>query len=445
MSSVIYPSTNPAATEQWLSQRGEGVYVFDDKGKRYLEALSGLWCNALGYGNQELIEAAREQMQTLAYSHLFGGRSHAPAMRLAEELAAVVPVRSAKSFFGTSGSDANDTHWKLLRYYFNAIGQPQRRKLIAREGAYHGVTVAAAAMTGLPINHQHFDLPMEALGIVRAPGMHYYREAMPGESELDFSSRRASELETLIDREGAETIAAFIAEPVNGAGGVIVPPRGYWEKIQAVLRRHGILFIADEVITGFGRTGTAFGCATYDIEPDMMTAAKALTSGYLPLSASIVRGDLYEAMVEPAANVGAFGHGYTYSGHPVSCAVALATLRIYRRDRVFEHAAKVGRYFQRRLGRLSDHPLVGDVRGVGLLGALELMEDPARKKPFADNTVSQFMQQSAMRHGVIVRSLGPTIALCPPLIITEAQVDELVVALEAALDDSLEFARRGAR
>lgn len=438
MTRILYPTTNLAATEELALVRGEGVYVFDAQGKRYLEGMSGLWCTALGYGNEELVEAAARQMRALPYSHLFGGKTHPVAIELADRLAAMVPVPDARVFFGNSGSDANDTHWKLLRYAMNALGTPKRRKIIARERAYHGVTVAAAAMTGLVPQHAHFDLPLEALGILRAEATHFYRQGLPGETEEQFADRLAANLEALILREDPETIAAFIAEPLSGAGGVVLPPCGYWEKVQAVLQRYGILLIADEVITGFGRTGADFGCTTYAIQPDMMTVAKAVTSAYLPLSGAILRGDMADALVEPSAKVGIFGHGYTYSGHPVPCAVALKTLEIYQRDRIFERAARTGEYLQQRLGSLADHPLVGEVRGVGMIAAVELVADKATRKPFPDGRTGAFAQRRAQENGLILRAVaGSSLAVCPPLVITEAQVDELVDTLRKTLDETL--------
>ena len=439
MSHMIYPTTNLTATEQLTIERGEGLYVYDNQGNRYLEGLAGLWCTALGYGNEELVETAARQMRDLTYSHLFGGKTHPAAMQLADTLSDMVPVTDARVFFGNSGSDANDTHVKLLRYYFNAIGKPEKRKIIARERAYHGVTVAAAALTGLKPNHTFFDLPFDALGILRTGSSHYYRDALHGESEADFATRRADELEALILAEGPETIAAFIAEPVNGAGGVIVPPATYFEKIQAVLRKYDILFWDDEVICGFGRLGADFGATALDLQPQMMTLAKALSSAYMPISASVVSGEIYEALVAPSADVGVFGHGYTYSGHPVACAVASKVLEIYERDNVFAHASMTGAYFQQRLRELSSHPLVGEVRGMGLIGGIELVANRNTGQPFADASIGAFCQRAAQDNGLIVRAMAVnTIGLCPPLIISEQQVDELVEKLGRALDATLE-------
>ena len=440
MSRIIYPTTNLTATEQLVIERGEGVYVYDNQGKQYLEGLAGLWCTALGYGNEEVIEAAAEQMRSLTYSHMFGGKTHPAAMALADKLAEMVPVPGAKVFFGNSGSDANDSLVKMLRYYCNAIGKPEKHKIIARERAYHGVTVAAAALTGLKSNHTHFDLPFDALGVLRTGAPHFYRDGLPGESEEEFATRRADELEDLILAEGPETIAAFIVEPISGAGGVIVPPATYFEKVQAVLDRYNVLMWDDEVICGFGRTGHDFGATAVGIQsPQMMTLAKALSSAYMPISAAVITGDLYEAMVEPSARVGVFGHGYTYSGHPVGCAVASKVIEIYERELMFAHAAKVGDYLQQRLREFASHALVGEVRGMGLIGALELVANKSSKQAFEDNAVGAFCQKSCEDNGLIIRAMGGNcIALCPPLIITETQVDELVGKLGKALDATLD-------
>ena len=444
MTSVIYPTTNFKATEQLFMERGEGIYVFDSHGKKYIEGIAGLWCTALGYGNQELIDAASEQMGKLAYTHMFGGKTHQVAIDLADKLSAMLPLENAKIFFGNSGSDANDTQMKLIRYYFNAIGQPEKRKIIARERSYHGVTIAAASLTGLPVNQVGFDLPIDALGILRTDAPHYYRGAQPGESESDFVSRLANNLEALILKEGAETIAAFIAEPVTGASGVIVPPDNYYQQVAAVLKKHDIFFWADEVITGFGRIGEDFGSNAMGIAPDMMTLAKQLSSAYMPISATAIRGDLYDAMVEQSANLGVFGHGYTYSGHPVACAVALKTLEIYERDNIFERAASVGEYLQRRLREFEQHPLVGEVRGKGLLAAVELVANKRSGQAFEGGMVGAFAQQTCQENGLIVRAVaGSSIAFCPPLIITEQQIDEMIDIFDKSLNETLDFVVKG--
>ncbi len=437
MSAVIYPTTNLAATEQMNIARGEGVYVYDQNGKQYLEGMAGLWCTGLGYGNRELIEAISSSLETLSYSHTFGGKTHQPVIELADKLAEMVPTPNAKVFFGNSGSDANDTHIKLLRYYFDVIGKPEKRKIITRERAYHGVTVASGSLTSLPANLAHFDAPLEALGILRTDHPHYYRGALPGESEAAFVERITGNLERLILEEGPETIAAFIAEPITGASGVIVPPAGYYEKVQAILRRHDILFWADEVITGFGRTGKLFGCETMNIErPDMMSFAKQLSSAYYPISAAVIHGDLYEPMVQASAEVGVFGHGYTYSGHPVACAAALKTLEIYERDGLYQHAAAMGDYLQQRLAEFADMEVVGEIRGRGLLGAVELVEDRESRAPAAE--LAKKATLACQENGLIVRNVaGNALAVCPPLVISREQVDELVGKLRRSIEQSL--------
>jgi 4-aminobutyrate--pyruvate transaminase len=440
MSSIIYPTTNFKSIETLVIERGEGAYVYDNKGKQLIEGMAGLWCTSLGYGNKELIDAASEQMTKLSFSHMFGGKTHQVGMDLADKLAAMVPVDNAKIFFGNSGSDANDSHIKMLRYYFNAIGKPQKYKIIARERSYHGVTVAAASLTGLAVNQNHFDLPIDALGILRTDAPHYYRGKLDGESEAQFVDRIVGNLEALIEREGADTIAAFIAEPVTGASGVIVPPAGYYEKVQALLSKHDILFWADEVITGFGRIGNDFGCTTMGIKPAMMTLAKQLSSAYMPISASVIRGDLYEAMIEQSAASGVFGHGYTYSSHPVACAVSLKTLEIYERDNIFEKAAVTGEYLQAGLAKFKDHPLVGEIRGKGMIAAVELVANKATGEAFTDGSVGYFLTQACQDHGLIIRVVaGYSAAFCPPLIVTHAQIDEILEKFSKALDDTLVY------
>jgi len=441
---LIYPTTNFKAIEQISIERGEGCYVWDDKGNQYLEGMAGLWCTALGYGNQEVIASATEQMHKLTFSHMFGGKTHPVAIELADTLAEMIPMQDAMISFGNSGSDANDTHIKLLRYYHEAIGTPERRKIIARERSYHGVTVASAALTGLPVTQNHFDLPVDALGILRTDHPHYYRGKQGGETEAEFVERIVGNLERMIVAEGPETIAAFIAEPITGASGVIVPPLGYYEKVQALLNQYGILFWADEVITGFGRTGSDFGCTTMGIEaPDMMTFAKQLSSAYMPISASAIRRDIYQAMIEQSAAAGAFGHGYTYSGHPVACAVALKVLQIYQRDNIFEKAALTGQYLQSRLAEFADHPLVGEVRGSGLIGALELVANKETGQPFVGGAVGGYAQKAAQDNGVLLRTVaGSSLAFCPPLIINEAQIDQLIDATGRALDQTLDYCQQ---
>jgi len=442
---LLHPATNLKLHHEkgpTILMRAKGVYVWDNKGKQYLEGMAGLWCTAIGYGEEELARVAAEQIQKLSYTHLFGGKSHEPSILLAEKLKKMMPFDAGRVFFGLSGSDANDTQVKLMWYYHNIIGKPERKKIISRRRGYHGVTVASGSLTGLPAFHKHFDLPIPNILHTDAP--HYYREGKDGESEAAFVDRIVGNLEALIQKEGPETIAAFIAEPVLGAGGVVVPPKGYYEKVQAVLDRYGIFFIDDEVICGFGRTGNPFGAQTLNIKPTTMSVAKAVSSAYLPLSAVIIPEFLYEPFVEAAGQVGTFGHGFTYSGHPVCAAVALRNLELMEERDLFGHAARMSKPFQERLKALGDHPLVGEARGVGLIGATELVSNKSTKVPFdSKRGVAAYCSARAEEHGLIVRNIGETLAVCPPLVITENQVHELFDKFTRALDDTLAWTQRG--
>lgn len=440
---LLHPTTNLKVHHEKgpaVHARAEGVYLWDNRGKQYLEGMAGLWCTALGYGEEELARVAMEQMKALSYSQLFAGKTNEPSILLAEKLKAMAPFDAGRVFFGLSGSDANDTQVKLMWYYNNAIGRPEKKKIISRLGGYHGVTVASGSLTGLPPFHANFDLPIPQ--VLHTDRPHYYRDAKGAESESDFCERIVGNLEDLIFREGPETIAAFIAEPILGAGGVIVPPAGYYEKVQKLLARHDILFIDDEVICGFGRTGNAFGAQTMGIEPATMSVAKALSSAYQPISAVLIPEFMYEPFLEASSKAGIFGHGYTYSGHPVCAAVGLRALEIMEEREIFAHAARVGEAFQERLLALAEHPLVGQVRGAGLLGAVELMADTAARTPFPPASgVGAYCNDRCEARGLILRNLVDTMAICPPLVITEDQVGELFDKLELALDDTLNWLR----
>ena len=416
--------------------RGDGVHVIDEQGNRYLEGMAGLWCAALGFSEARLVAAATKQLQTLPYYHTFSGKVPGPVADLVEALMRWAPVPMARVLFANSGSESNDTAVKLVRYYHNAIGRPRKKKIIARDKGYHGVTVAAASLSGLPMMHKHFDLPIE--GVVRVGCPHAYQFARDGESPEAFAARLAQELEATIEREGPETIAAFIAEPVQGAGGVIVPPPGYFDLVQPILKKHDILLIADEVVTGFGRLGQAFGTQVYGLQPDLITVAKQLTSAYVPMSALYVSDRIYQAVADASAKVGVFGHGYTYGGHPLACAVALEALRIYESDRIVEHVQRVGARLQAGLRRYRGHPLVGDVRGLGLIGAIELAADPAARKPFEPGRgVGAYLVRQAQAHGLILRVMaGDIVAFSPPLVISEAEVDEMLEKFDRALADT---------
>ena len=413
--------------------RGEGVHVYDVAGNRYIEAMAGLWSVAVGFNEKRLMDAATRQMQKLPFYHNFTHKSHGPLIDLAEKLVTMMPVPMSKAFFTNSGSEANDTAMKMIWYRANAMGEPQRKKIISRERAYHGVTIASGSLTGLPANHRSFDLPIA--GILRTGSPHHWRDALPGESEEAFATRRAEELEELILAEGPETIAAFFGEPVMGAGGVVVPPATYWEKIQAVLRKYDILLVADEVICGFGRTGAMFGCETYGIRPDIMVMSKALSSSYLPISALVANDRVLDPIVEETDRIGTFGHGFTAGGHPVAAAVALESIRVIEEDGLVGRAARSGARLLAGLRAMAGHPLVGEVRGVGLIAAVELVADKEAKTGLGQpgqlgGLVAGHLQQL----GVITRNMGDSIAFCPPLVISENEVDELLGAFGKALD-----------
>ncbi|MBM3573863.1 MAG: aminotransferase class III-fold pyridoxal phosphate-dependent enzyme, partial [Alphaproteobacteria bacterium] len=357
---------------------------------------------------------------------------------LAEKVLAMAPVPMSKVFFVNSGSEANDTVVKMVWYYNNAIGRPNKKKIIARLRGYHGVTVASASLTGLPNNHRDFDLPIANILHTECP--HYYRNAKPGESEADFATRMAESLDQMILREGPDTVAAFIAEPVMGAGGIVVPPATYFDKVQAVLKKHDVLFIADEVICGFGRTGNMFGCQTFDLKPDIISIAKALSAAYLPIAGVMINDKIYKAIADNSAKIGTFGHGYTYSGHPVSSAVALETLKIYEERDIIGHVKRVGPRLQQGLRKFGGHPLVGEVRGVGMFAGIELVRNKATKESFDPKLmVGAHASRRAQEHGLIVRAMLDTLAFTPPLIISEAEVDELCDKLGRALDETLRW------
>ncbi|MEX2010123.1 MAG: aspartate aminotransferase family protein [Dongiaceae bacterium] len=415
---------------------GKGIHVIDESGKSYIEGLAGLWCASLGFGEERLVQAAAAQMRKLPYYHSFAHKTPSVVIDLAERLIKMAPVPMSHAFFANSGSEANDTVVKMVWYYNNALGRPGKKKIISRLKGYHGVTVASASLTGLPNNHRDFDLPIA--NVLHTDCPHYYRFGHANESEEDFASRLAASLEKLIRDEGPDTIAAFIAEPVQGAGGVIVPPRTYFEKIQPILKKYDILFIADEVICGFGRTGNMFGTETYRLQPDIITVAKALSASYLPISAVLINQKLYETIRDNSGRIGTFGHGYTYSGHPVSAAVALETLNIYEERDIVAHVRRVAPDLQRGLRQFAGHPLVGEVRGVGLMAAVELVRDKATRASFDPKLgVGPYLVRRAQEHGLLVRPLADSIAFCPPLIITEEQISDLTARFGRALDDTM--------
>ncbi len=417
-----------------LFVKGDGIHVFDETGKEYIEAMAGLWCASLGFSEKRLAEAAYKQLLELPYYHTFFGNGHTLAVDLAERLIAMAPVKMSKVLFQCSGSECNDAAVKLIWYYHNAIGKPEKKKIIGRERGYHGNTIASVSISGQPHMRAGFDIPLP--GFKHTDNPNYYRAHEEGETEEQFSDRMAANLEKLILAEGPETVAAFFGEPVQGGGGAITPPRTYWAKIQAVLKKYDVLFVADEVICGFGRTGNMWGCQTYDLKPDMLSCAKALSASYQPISALMISEKIYEAMVQQSEAHGSFGHGFTYGGHPVACAVAIETLKIYEERDLIGHVKSVSPAFLAGLEKFRDHPLVGDVRGVGLIAGIELMADKAKRAPFpAERKMGNRVMAKAAEHGLIVRAIGDRIAFTPPLIITEGQIAEMCSRFGRALDD----------
>jgi len=427
IASSIHPYTNLRVHESQgplVITQGDGVYVTDENGKTYLEAMSGLWCVSLGFSQPRLAEAAYRQMMKLPSYHTFAHKANDVGIELAEKLLSMAPAPMSKVFFTNSGSEATDSAVKLVWYYNNALERPKKKKVISRIKAYHGVTVASASLTGLANNHRDFDLPIT--NIIHTECPHWYRHGQPGETEEDFATRMAQSLEQLILREGADTVAAFIAEPLMGAGGVILPPATYFEKIQAVLKKYDVLLIADEVICAFGRTGNMWGSDTYGLKPDIITCAKALSSGYQPIGAVMVSPLVYDALSRQSAKIGVFSHGFTYSGHPVTSAVALETLKIYEELDIVARVRSLAPRMQNGLRSFSNHPLVGEVRGIGLIGAIELVVEGA----------GAFLSKRAHHHGVIIRPLGDVIAFCPPLIASENEIDLMLERFSLALEDT---------
>ena len=408
--------------------RGEGIYVYDNSGKRYIEGMAGLWSVGVGFGEKRLAEAAMRQMEKLPFYHTFTQKTHTPAAELAEKLVAMAPVKMSKAYFTNSGSEANDTMVKMIRYRANAMGKPEKKKIISRIKGYHGVTLAAASLTGLPNNHRSFDLPMP--GVLHTSCPHYRVYKQDNESEAEFVARMAADLEAMIEAEGADTIAAFIGEPVMGAGGVIVPPAGYWEAIQAVLKKHDILLVADEVICGFGRTGNMFGSETMGMEPDIMTLSKQLSSSYQPISALLINDRVYQPVADESKSIGTFGHGYTAAGHPVAAAVALENLAIIEERDLVGNVRALAPRFAEGLAALAEHPLAIENRGIGLIGALEL----APREGVPAGALGPRLFTILQENGLIARVIGDSLALCPPMIIDDTQLDDMFGIFEKSLN-----------
>lgn len=441
----FHSQTNPRRHEvdgPLTISKGEGCYIVDDLGNRYLEGMGGLWCASLGFENERLAEVAAAQMKKLATYHTFNHRSNDPSADVAEQVAELSPIPGSKVFLVNSGSEANDTMVKIAWYYNIARGKPSKRKIISRKGAFHGSTVMGAALGGLPHMHESFNLP--GLNVIYTEKPHFYRNGLPGESEEGYCDRLVADLENLIATEGADTIAAMIAEPIMGAGGVVTPPAGYFPRVREILTRHDILLLSDEVVCGFGRSGNWFGCETYGFVPDMMSIAKGLSSGYMPIAAAVISDNVYQTIADEADRIGVFGHGFTYSGHPVTAAVAAEVLRTYREMNIPERARALGEHlFDKLAASVADHPLVGEIRGAGFLAGIELVADKETRSAFdAALKVGALVERRCRAHGVMIRNMGDVISICPPFIMTTSQVDELVGGIAAALDDALSELRK---
>jgi L-2,4-diaminobutyrate transaminase len=450
--SLFHPATSIAdhlRNGPTIIAGGAGVRLRDHHGRDLIDCGAGLWCVNAGYGRAELGEAAAAAMRELGYYHLFASHSNEPIIRLADRVLSLFRERAgaghlSKVFFGTSGSDANDTNFKLVRYYNNLRGRPQKKKVISRFGAYHGLTYASGSLTGIPAFHKAFDMPLD--GVFHTSCPHFYRYAEAGEDEAAFTRRMLRDLEGLIAREGPETVAAFIAEPVMGTGGVFLPPQGYFAGVQELLAEHDILFIADEVITGFGRTGEWFATGLFALKPDLVTLAKGITSAYFPLSASLVSQQMWDVLREASPEYGPVMHGFTYSGHPVGGAVGMANLDIFEREGLVENSAAMGAYLLDRLrAKIGGHPHVGDIRGTGLMIAVEFAADPKTRRFFEPQAQAhRLVARQAYEQGLLVRAL-PLAEICsfsPPLCITAEEIDEAVARFARALDRATPELRR---
>jgi 4-aminobutyrate--pyruvate transaminase len=421
---VVHGLTNLSAHAQRgasVMQSGKGVWVQDIHGRDYIEAMSGLWCIALGYGNERLADVAHRQMMELAYYPLTNHKSHPRVIELAEKLLSMAPVPMSRIWFASTGSEAIDCAARLSWYFWNALGQPEKKKFISHQLAYHGNTIASASLSGVSYAHEKFNLPLPGFLHVSTP--HFSRHAHPGETEDNYSDRLIADIEKLIHNEGAHTIAAFFVEPVMAAGGIVIPPARYYEQLQILLKKHDILLVCDEVVTAFGRTGKMFGSTTMQLQPDLLVCAKALSSAYIPISALMICSRVYEAIERQSGELGLFGLTMTYSGHPVASAVALETLKIYDELHIVDHVQQVGPSLVSGLMNLRSHSLVKEVRGIGLLAGVELAPNYGAK-----------CARIAEEEGLIVRAIGDTIAFCPPLIISELEVRELLKRFTNALN-----------
>ena len=411
---------------------GQGAHITTHNDGTFLDGMAGLWCVNIGYGRKELGETMLDAATNLGYAQTFASASNQPQIELSEKLLELTKGVFSRVHYGMSGSDCNDTAFKLIRYYNNLRGKPNKKQIIARVNAYHGTTVAAASLTGIPSFHSAFDLPID--GVLRAPKPHFYKDGREGESETNFTIRMIDEIEHIItEAGGADHVAAFFAEPIYGAGGVITPPKGYFQALRKLCDKYDMLLVADEVITGFGRTGQWFAHQYYDFKPDLMSTAKGLTSGYFPLSALFIGPKVWDVLVAEADQLGAFFHGFTYGGHPTGCAVALKNLEIIEREGLVERAKNIGDYMHRELrNRLQGSELIGEIRGAGLLAGLQMVKSQDPKTFFEkSDKAAQTLQAAIRKHKVLARGLptADTIALCPSFVITETEIDTLVSAI----------------
>ncbi len=431
----LHPFTDTKALNAKGSRmitRADGVYLWDSDGNRLVDGMAGLWCVNIGYGRREIADAVHRQLLQLPYYNTFFQTSHPPAAELGRVLAELTPDGLNRVFFTNSGSEANDTVVRMVRHYWAVKDQPERSIIVSRHNAYHGSTVAAASLGGMAAMHGQGGLPIPDIVHIAQP--HWYREGheMPRD---EFGLKVARELEETIQRLGPDRVGAFIGEPIQGAGGVIIPPDTYWPEIQRICREYGILLIADEVICGFGRTGQWFGSEHFGIEPDLMPIAKGMSSGYMPIGGVMVSDAVADVLIEDG---GEFFHGFTYSGHPASCVAALENLRIMREEKIIERAAaEVAPYLKERWMELAEHPMVGEARMVGMIGALELMKDKAAHVPFDDvGTVGTLCRDKCFENGLVMRAVGDAMVTSPPLIISRDEVDELVALCRKSLDDT---------
>lgn len=437
----MHPSTHAhdhasGALKGRIIKSASGVRIRDHEGREFIDAFAGLYCVNIGYGRTEVAEAIYQQAKELAYYHTYVGHSTEAIIELSSRIIDWAPQGMKKVYYGLSGSDANETQIKLVRYYNNVLGRPAKKKIISRDRGYHGSGIMTGSLTGLPSFHQHFDLPAEGIRHTLCP--HWYRKAPTGMDEAAFVRYCADELEKMILAEGPDTVAAFIGEPVMGTGGIVVPPAGYWDAIQAVLNKYDILLIADEVVCAFGRLGSKMGSQRYGMKPDLITTAKGLTSAYAPLSAVVVGEKVWNVIDEASTREGAMGHGWTYSGHPICAAAALANLDILEKENITANAADVGAYLNASLREaVGNHPLVGEVRGDGMLAAVEFMADRDGRVPFdAALKVGPRVSAACLERGMIARAMphGDILGFAPPLILTREDADRIVEITRDAVD-----------